>query len=228
MSGSRKVLGSVLILSLPAAIASAQSLPQVSQVRAILHEAGKLVPKMEDSQQSSAASNIAGQQARAGDLAGALETIRSVAKREAGSYYGLGWALAAAGEWRSALDLIRDLPEDNLKALDYLGIAEPLARSGDFEHALAVARKIAAIPKTETRFADVLVEVAIQQLKAGDGKAGMAMIEEASNSVDSPAWCAGAIDRLAHAGYPEAALPLLEKLQAAARQKPDLLRNLAA
>jgi hypothetical protein len=62
------MLRAVLIVSFPLGGAFAQDPQQISEVRAILREAGKLVPQMEDVQQPSAASNISGQQARAGDL----------------------------------------------------------------------------------------------------------------------------------------------------------------
>src|SRR5580765_4413348 len=73
----RIALNSTLLTAVALSTAAAAS-PQIADVRELLREAGKLVPQIEEGQQSSAASNISGAQVRAGDLAGALETVRSV------------------------------------------------------------------------------------------------------------------------------------------------------
>jgi tetratricopeptide (TPR) repeat protein len=252
MIGNYKVLSATLVLSFAVAGAFAQNSPGITEVRSLLREAGKLIPEIEEFQQSSAASNIAGQQVLAGDLAGALETVHSVKKPQDSAasygfdYYGIAWTLSKTGSWRVAMDLVRDLPDDDSKAIDYLGIAESLAARGDFEHALVAARAIPTIPKASSRFADTLVDVCSQQFKAGEGTAATAILKEALEAVESEQnnaqgsgytaamWYPGAIQRLVDVGNTAAASMVLERLHRAAAEEKDpsrkaqLLRYLAA
>jgi len=251
MNGNQRVLSATLILFSAVGGAFAQDSSQITEVRALLREAGGLIPKIEEVQQSSAASNISGQQILAGDLAGALATVHSVTRPQDSTasygldYYGIAWTLSGIGSWRVAMDLVRDLPVDDSKAVDYLGIAESLAAHGDFEHALAAARAISTIPKAASRFADVLVAISNQQFKAGDGKSATATLNEALDAVEreqsiapepsfsAAQWYPGAIQRLLVAGNASAASAILERLSVAAAQeenpqrKAELLRHLA-
>ena len=153
MTAKQNVLGA-LLLCVAVGGASAEGSPPITEVRDLLREAGRLIPEIEEFQQSSAASNIAGKQVRAGDFAGALETVHSVKRPQDSTapsgldYYGIVWNLGDSGSWREAMDLVRDLPDDDSKAMNYVGLAQCLAAKGDFEHALAVAR---AIRMTEGR-----------------------------------------------------------------------------
>jgi len=204
-------------LSLAVAGTFAQDSPAITEVSALLREAGKLVPEIEEVQQSSAASNIAGQQVLAGDLAGALETVHSVKRPQDSTessgldYYGIAWNLGKVRSWRVGMDLVRGLKDDNLKALDYLGLAESLAANGDFEHALTAARAIRRISKADSRFADTLVDVSNQQFKAGDTASATATLDEALDAIErersdagtgfsTAQWYAGTIQRLVSAG----------------------------
>ena len=236
MTGSQVILG-VALLSFPIAGTLSQDLQHLSEARLILREAGKLVPQMEEVEQPSAASNIAGQQVRAGDLAGALETVRSV-KQERGSgpplglgYHGLAWALSHRGAWQAAVHLIRDLPDGDSKAIDYLGIVYELAAQKDFEHALSAARMIQTIPHAVSRFADSLVEISNQQFKAGDRGAAGATLREAFDAVEraqkdagqpgfnAAQWYAWTVRSLASAGNSEAASLAMGQLYSVATQE---------
>ena len=77
----------------------------LAEARSILRRRRQVDPQIEPEQQESAASNIAGQQARAGDLAGALKTVRGVhMDSDTGLlYYGLSYSLAARGNWALAI-----------------------------------------------------------------------------------------------------------------------------
>jgi hypothetical protein len=244
------MLRAILIVSFSVGGAFAQDPQQISEVRAILREAGKLVPQMEDVQQPSAASNISGQQVSAGDLAGALETIRSVKQEQDASglhgleYSSLAWTLSKQGSWQVAMDLVRELPDGPFKALDYMMIAEQLAENRDFKNALSVSRLISAIPNIGSRFADTLVEISSRQFKGGDQVAAIATLQEAFDAVEAlqknppgfsaGMWYSGAVPRLVSAGNTEAASLALERAYIAATQektpsrKADLLKLLAA
>jgi len=244
MTVNRRVVGATLFLSFAAAGAFAQGSPPIREVRDLLREAGKLIPEIEEAQQSSAASNIAGQQVRAGDLAGALETVHSVKRPQESTassgldYYGIAWNLGSRESWRVAMDLLHDLTDDDLKAVDFLGLAESLAAKGDFEHALTVARAIQTIPTAGPRFADTLVEVSNQQFKAGDGTSATATLNEALDAVErepsnaqasgfsAALWYPGTIQRLVSVGNTGAAFTVLGRLAIAEQQEKDLRRKM--
>lgn len=252
MTGNQRMLSAILILSAAVVGAFARDSSQITEARDLLREAGRLIPRIEEIQQPSAASNIAGQQVLAGDLAGALETVHSVKSPQDSTepygldYYGIAWNLGKIGNWQLAMDLVRDLPDDDSKALPYLGVAESLAAHGDFEHALAAARAIATIPKADSRFADTLVGVSNEQFKAGDGTSATAILKEALEAVErgqnnaqgagftAVSWYPGTIQRLVRAGNIADASTLLERLYLAASEEKDpcrkkqLLQDLAA
>lgn len=251
MTVKQKVLGA-LLLSFAVAGVSAEGSPPITEARDLLREAGKLIPEIEEFQQSSAASNIAGQQVRAGDFAGALETVHSVKRPQDSTapsgldYYGIVWNLGKSGSWRVAMDLVRDLPDDDSKAMNYLGLAQSLAAKGDFEDALAVGRAIRTIPKAGSRLVDSLVQISIEQFKAGDGTAATASLNEAREAAEreqsnplgsglsAALWCPGAIERLVSVGNTAGASVVLERLSMAVTEEKDpgrkaqLLADLAA
>jgi tetratricopeptide (TPR) repeat protein len=234
----RIALNSTLLTAVALSTAAAAS-PQIADVRELLREAGKLIPQIEKGQQSSAASNISGAQVRAGDLAGALETVRSVLIPENTDrprpnlmdYYGISWNLAKQGNWRVAMDLLRDLPDDDAKAVDLLGMAECLAASKNFADALDVARSIKKIPGAANRFAETLVWISNKQFQAGDPTMAMATFNEALEAAEggqpfsAKSWYPDAISRLKSAGNSAAAALLLGRLTVSVNEERDRNRN---
>jgi hypothetical protein len=133
----RIALNSTLLTAVALSTAAAAS-PQIADVRELLREAGKLIPQIEKGQQSSAASNISGAQVRAGDLAGALETVRSVLIPENTDrprpnlmdYYGISWNLAKQG-------ISEFKPEQSVWPL--WNVTEQLVAAGRTSDAIALA-----------------------------------------------------------------------------------------
>jgi len=239
-----------LVVFLVASGAFAQATSQIAEARALLREAGKLVPEIEEVQQSATASNIAGQQVLAGDLAGALETVHAVkAPQDTNavpfSYYGIAWSLGKMRDWRTAMGIVRELPDGSSKATDYLAIAESLAARGDFEHALTAARAISSIPKAASQLADALLRVSMHQFKAGDPTSAAETLDQAREAIERKSgsegsgvsaalWYAEAIDLLVEAGNSSAATPILARLYATTAEEEDphrrapMLERLAA
>lgn len=126
-------------------------------------------------QRSSAAANIAGQQARIGDIEGALTTVERAGSPStqvfaAGS---IAYTLASQGDLTLALEVIQNSSkgEDPAKANDYNSVAGWLAEHHDFEHALELARLIQQAKPYfgQTNYlVGTLLRIQAEQFKAGD------------------------------------------------------------
>jgi hypothetical protein len=238
------------------AACSSLSLSQDSspdEIQSLLREASALVPSVDKAQQCSVATNISGQQVRAGDLAGALATVRAVESQQ-GRIFAAG-NIASMLAWRGnlplALDLIRDWGKGNdpQKAQALVFVAQSLASKGDCEAALRVARMVQEGPEFFGRtklFIDALMLIYAKQWETKDlagavDTANLALdaIRAMRDSSDTgPATVAMMYDvvasGLAQAGNREAALTVIERIYgmvASARnpqERQDILFFLAA
>jgi tetratricopeptide (TPR) repeat protein len=236
----------VILAVVSCAAAVPQESPQILEVRSILREASALVPKIEEMQQPSVAANIAHLQVDAGDLAGAMETVRSIEKNRSydlalGS---IALALADQGDLTQALQLIKN-SAGHYKAGTYLWIAQHLAERSDFEHALSVARLIANEPNQMSTFVDTLMRVYRLQYKAGDKPGATQTLNEAldtavlesTNPGSARLAIAGLYSNIARAvaetGNQPAAFSIVERIyemiaeEKNLEQKQMLLRDLA-
>lgn len=175
----------VILAVVPCAATVPQEFPQILEVRSILREASALVPNIEEHQQPSVAGNIAHLQVDAGDLAGAMETVRSIEKNPSHDLAlgNIALALADQGDLTQALELIKN-SAGHYKAGTYLWIAQHLAERSDFEHALSVARLIAGEPNQISSFVDTLMRVYRLQYKAGDKPGAAQTLNEALDAAD--------------------------------------------
>ncbi len=170
---------------------SPQNPSSFSQPQSFLREASVLLPQIEKAQRSSAASNIAGQQARIGDLEGSLVTTQragspSAQVSAAGS---IAYTLASQGNLPMALEVIQNSSkgQDAAKANDYGSVALWLAGHHDFEHALEVARLIRRAKPyfgQTNNFVGSLLPIAAEQFKAGDRAGARETIDEALAAVE--------------------------------------------
>jgi len=78
--------------------------------QSFLREASALIPRIEKDQRSSAAANIAGQQARIGDLEGALVTVQRAGSPSAqvSATASIAYTLASQGDLPLALEVIQN------------------------------------------------------------------------------------------------------------------------
>ena len=214
--------------------AVAQEMQDIAEVRSILREASALVPKIEELQQGSAAANIAAQQAAAGDLGGALTTIRLLNDQRQGSaIYCPAYALTAHGNWRVAMQIIGDLPKGASRAYAHSAVASQLAERGDFEDALAVARVIREGPDPMPSLADVLMRICAEQWTAGDVPGALDTLGQAVDAIEHWGGTSGwpglaiayrygnLIQTLAATGHSQAASVVVERLYAMAAQERD-------
>src|SRR5579864_8475170 len=156
--------------------ASAQATEIVSQARQILVEAGSLIKDIPEIQQESATANVAGQLARGGDLAGALEVVHQLKPDRKGGPMGcVGWQLADSVNSEQALSLIQKTAESQGRDVGFEQVAQLLAKKGEAEQALRAAHLI----HEPNRLVDTLVRVAIQQGKGGDLAAAKRTLDEA-------------------------------------------------
>jgi tetratricopeptide (TPR) repeat protein len=158
----------------------------MGEVVSILHEASTLVPKIEAMQQPSVAANIALEQTRAGDLAGALATAQMVTKpsdREL-AINSIASALTAKGNAPMALDLIRIAAPQGYDASAYLWTATQLAQKGDLTSALNAAHLIKKDPKQISTFVDTLMRLYRVEWKADDQPAATKILDEALKAVE--------------------------------------------
>jgi hypothetical protein len=123
------------------------------------------VQDADELQQSSIATNVSGQQARTGDLAGALVTIQSVRNPVAPGqlYSGLTSHMAAHGNWSDAMKLLADLPEGSGRSISYFGIGSILARQHDFANARLVAYALQQEPDGGSQYRDLLALIAAEE-----------------------------------------------------------------
>jgi tetratricopeptide (TPR) repeat protein len=141
--------------------------PNLTQAREILGQASTLVPDIPEPQRMSVASNIANAQVRAGDLVGALSTVRSL-KKPQDFAFGMGiiaYVLDSSGDLPAALQVISDAPAGQSRDLSYEHIAQSHADKGDFSSAMRIAHLIQNAPG---RSVETLTRVAQLQWKSGD------------------------------------------------------------
>lgn len=184
----------IVVLFGTSLLSSVNALPQdsppdpssSSQAQFFLREASALIPQIEKDQQLSAAANVAGQQARMGDLEGALTTARH-AGSPGGQVFAAGsiaYAIASRGNLPLALEVIQNSSkaDDPSKANDYLWVAQSLAEHHKFESALEVARLIRRAKPYAGQTGNLvqtLLRIQAEQFKAGDCAGAQKTIDEA-------------------------------------------------
>jgi tetratricopeptide (TPR) repeat protein len=139
----------------------------MAEARRLLVEASHLIKDIPESQQPSAAANIAGQLTRAADLPDALATalLLKATEDQALAKGSIAWQLAHGGDFTQALALVESTADGQTKGTDYEGLAELRAETGDLEGALQIAHRIRKDPD---RLVDTLVRLASRRAKAGD------------------------------------------------------------
>lgn len=170
---------------------SAQDFSSFGPPQSFLREASALIPRIEKDQRSSAAANIAGQQARIGDLEGALVTVQRAGSPSAqvSATGSIAYTLASQGDLPLALEVIQNSSkgEDPAKANDYISVAGWLAEHHDFEHALELARLIQQAKPYfgQTNYlVGALLRIQAEQFKAGDRAGAQETIDEALTAVE--------------------------------------------
>ncbi len=172
--------------------ALAQDASSFGVPQSLLREASVLLRRIDKDQRSSAAANIAGQQARIGDIEGALTTAS-----RAGSPWGqvlaagsIAYMFASQGNFSMAVQVIENSSknEDAAKANQYISVAQWLAEHHDFEHALELARLIQRAKPyfgQTNNLVNILLRIQAEQFRAGD-RAGA---QETSNrALAAVAW----------------------------------------
>lgn len=170
---------------------SAKDFSSFGPPQSFLREASALMPRIEKEQRSSAAANIAGQQARIGDLDGALVTVQRAGSPSAkvSATGSIAYTLASQGDLPLALEVIQNSSkgEDPAKANDYISVAGWLAEHHDFEHALELARLIQQAKPYfgQTNYlVGTLLRIQAEQFKAGDRAGAQETIDEALAAVE--------------------------------------------
>jgi tetratricopeptide (TPR) repeat protein len=183
------VLSGVILLFTKNALP--QDFSPFGQPQSFLREASALIPKIDKDQKSSAAANIAGQQARIGDIEGALTTAERAGSSSAqvSATGSIAYTLASQGNLPMALQVIRNSSkgEDPAKANDYISVAGWLAEHHDFEHALELARLIQQAKPYfgQTNYlVGTLLRIQAEQFKAGDRAGAQETIDEALAAVE--------------------------------------------
>lgn len=234
----RPLLLAIVFLAVFSPLASAQDPENVRQARQILIEAGSLIKDIPESQKESAAANVAGQLARAGDLAGALGVVHQLKAERQGLPMGcVGWQLANNGNSEQALSLIQKTAQSQGRDVGFEQVAQVLANKGEAKQALRAAHFI----QEPNRLIDTLVRVAIQQGK-GDDLAGASRtldeaLEAAEHAASKDFIHAGVFSQIAGAeaeigDVPETHIALMRLSDFANKQKAQtgetfLLRELA-
>jgi hypothetical protein len=215
-------------------LALPQDSPSFSQPQSFLREASALIPQIDKDQRSSAAANIAGQQARIGDIEGAQTTAERAGSPSAqvSATGSVAYTLASQGNLPMALQMIQNCSkgEDVAKANAYSSVSQWLAEHHDFEHALELARPIQrAKPyfgQTNT-LVGTLLRIQAEQFKAGDQAGAQETTDQALAAVewekDHPVdpWFAESMpaglyasiaSELAHEGNLPAAAPVVDRI----------------
>lgn len=150
----------------------------MAQARDVLREARGLLKEFPQDSRERSAVNLAGLQARAGDVSGALETANSVINPgiRADALGNIAWRLARAGDPAQALIVLEPAEEGQRKASWYSTIATILVNQGDFTGARRVSAMIRDQPDYQ---AQVLTLIARKQKKAGDTVAAEKTMSEA-------------------------------------------------
>jgi tetratricopeptide (TPR) repeat protein len=188
MTDSRKIvpifLAALALGMAPAASGAPQDADQRrAQAREILREACRLLKDWPAELRSSSAARVAGLQARAGDVVGALETASSLPNLadRADALGTVAWKLAQAGDLAGALNALQGAEDGERKDSWYSVVAIVLANQGDF----AGARRVAAmIQEQADDRVQVITRIAVQQHKAGDDAAAKKTMEEALAAAD--------------------------------------------
>ena len=173
----------LLVLALVSAFpnwSSAQDL-RVSQARSLLREASGLIKENPDSQQESAAANVASQLARSGDLVDALNTAHLLKPELQGLAIScVAWQLAHGGNADLALSLIDSMKAGDGRDMAYVQVSQALGQKGDMDQAMIAVHRIA----DPSRVAAALVQIAILQAKAGGAQEAGASLDEALEQAD--------------------------------------------
>lgn len=119
-----------------------------AEIRSILDEASALLLKVPLAEHAVTAHNIAAQQARAGDLDGALAPA-SAGANSAATLGGIAYELAKQGQLSKALALLDPTPRGQEKAVAYWQVVRGLLRASRYQDAVTVARLMGTDP-TET------------------------------------------------------------------------------
>jgi hypothetical protein len=230
-----------LLLSGCAAMPQDTSSPE--DVRSMLRVVSQLLPDVDKTQLSSVAFNVAGQQMRIGDLAGALASAQA-----AGSENDRTWVtsniasiMAAQGNLASALKLVQtsSSKDAQAKAQAYASVARELAEKNAFQGALNVTRVIrdsAEFVGKANLLVDTLMRIQTKQWEARD-RAGAdntlnlaldaVQQEEMNSSVPALArsqtaqMYGGIANDLADEGNRAAALSVIEIVQNRVAEAPD-------
>lgn len=200
----------------------------------MLRAASVLIPSVEKTQQATLAFNIASQQARAGDLAGALATVGFLKRGEdrVWAMASVATVIAGRGDVTNALELIRNSSpgNDSSKAQAYAFVVRRLADKHSFEEALGVVRIIQSLPayfgKTNL-VVGTLMGIQAVQSKSGHAEDASTTLNMALYAVEQekahpftrefadtmPAQMYGEIaGNLAREGNPEAAHMVIERI----------------
>jgi tetratricopeptide (TPR) repeat protein len=173
------LLGFAAILSPADLLAAPQEQDQLDEVRRILHQASELVETIPEPNQSSAAINIAGQQARSGDLQGALATAHLLKnpRLQAQAFGSIASVMDYVGNLDGALSLVNSSIEGQSKNNSYATLANAHAARGDIEGALRISRLILHDPN---QLVQALTFIASEQWKSGDRSGALGVLNNAA------------------------------------------------
>ncbi len=177
MRGSRAGIALAVAAVWCAGSAATAQEPSRAEILRTLREASVLARSAKPPDQASLTANIAGQQTRAGDLLGALQTARSLRdpRDQALALGSIAWSLDRAGNLAGALEILRQIRDRAGAAYDYENLALARAWRKDFPTAVWVARLIG----DPSLRANVLERIAKGQAKAGDVEGTALTIEGA-------------------------------------------------
>ncbi|HWC96309.1 MAG TPA: hypothetical protein VG456_06160 [Candidatus Sulfopaludibacter sp.] len=214
-----------MVITLAAASALwAQQPAAINEAKSLLREAGSLVPQIEEGQQTSAAVNISGQQARAGDLAGALATVRAVQNPLSGgmAYSAVALQLTADGHWDTAMELLAALPEGAHRGVAYFAIGSQLASKRDFVNARAVAAVLRQDADAVPCYGDLLLDI-------GAREGSLDAVREALDSMETIDAARGQsmLQKLSAVGMTEGAALVAARLQIAEMPESRRVQPLA-
>ena len=163
--------------------AEAQNGPQAAQARKLLREAGRLIKEIDKGKQPSLAANVAGQQARAGDLNAALATANTMTEPQdrALARGSIAWTLAHSGDVPGALRVLGEAKEESIRGGNYVSLAVARAEAGDYAGALRVAAKLKDFP---VQWIDVRTRIAVERGSSGDIRGALTMLRETLDDVD--------------------------------------------
>ena len=236
--GAVLVAVSVAFALAPTAPALPAAPPDFGEARSILPEASALVPKIDEPERGTAGANIAGQQARSGDLAGVLATLKSLGEHDLSiAVQCVAYALVGRGEWRVAMTIIADLPASVPRAGPYTAVAGRLAKIGDFDDAQSVAEIIREMPNGVGSYLDAMRVICSEEWKAGNTPAALHTLDEAldvAGHVEKTPdlagfsiawWCRALVQDLTVSGYSQAASVVVQRIDVMAAEENDQNRK---